>query len=195
MRIRALKPFIWLLLALPATWMLWRWTQGELALNLEHPSGETAVRLLILALLPGPLAEALGQNAVFRIWLALRRNIGVAAFLYALLHLAFYVLDVQTLPALVDELSLPGIWTGWLALALMVPPAAISFDVALRTLGRRWQQVQYLVYAVLALAFAHWLLLDWSWRPAVLHLTPLVLAWSGRAWRRKHCFRLQRSPT
>ena len=195
MRTGALKPLIWLLLALPAIWMLWRLSHGELPLNLEHPSGETAVRLLILALLPGPLAEVLGKNAVLRIWLARRRNVGVAAFLYALLHLAFYMLDVQTFRALIDELSLPGIWTGWLAIALMVLPAAISLDAALRILGRRWQQIQYLVYAVLALTFAHWLLLDWSWRPAVLHLIPLALAWSARAWHRGRRPPLQRSLT
>ncbi len=184
MSIRRAKPLVWLLLALPAAWMLWRFASGTLALDLEAPSGITAVRLTVLTLLPGPLAEVFGRGPILRLWLVLRRNLGVAAFFYALLHLAFYCADVLTLAAVLDELTLPAIWTGWVALALMVVPAAISFDAAQRALGRRWQQLQYLVYAVLALTLIHWLLLGWDWWQAAIHLAPLCLAWGARAGKR-----------
>jgi sulfoxide reductase heme-binding subunit YedZ len=184
MRTPAAKPILWLLLALPAAWMAARLAQGTMAMKLIEPSGETAVRLLILALLPGPLAEAFGTGRVLRWWLRIRRNLGVAAFCYGLLHLGFYAIDMGQVAGMLDELDLPGIWTGWLALALLIPPAAISFDRAVRALARRWRQVQYLVYAALCAVFAHWLLLEWSWIKAVVHILPLILAWSLRAWRR-----------
>ena len=133
------RALLWLVLAIPAALMIQRFASGEvLAMDLYHPSGEMSVRLMILALLPGPLTEALGPNRFLRGWLAIRRNLGVAAFLYALLHLGFYVLDMQLLSAMVGELPIPGIWTGWLAFALLLVPAAISFNAAMRRLGRRW---------------------------------------------------------
>lgn len=178
------KAILWLLLAIPAALMLRGLAGGEvLPMDLLHPSGETSVRLMVLALLPGPLTDAFGPNRVLRGWLSIRRNLGVAGFAYALLHLAIYVIDMRSLAAMLDELGLPGIWTGWLALALMIPPAAISFDRAMRRLGRDWKRIQRLVYASSVLALAHWLLLDWNWRPAAVHLLPLIIAWLLRAWR------------
>ena len=181
------RALLWFVLAIPAALMVQRIASGEaLAMDLYHPSGEMSVRLMILALLPGPLTDALGPNRFLRGWLAIRRNLGVAAFLYALLHLVFYVLDMQLLSAMVSELAIPGIWTGWLAFALLLVPAAISFDTAMRRLGRRWKQLQRLVYPAFLLALIHWLLLDWAWGPALVHLAPLLMAWTLRmAMRRR----------
>lgn len=181
------RALLWLVLAIPAALMIQRFASGEaLAMDLYHPSGEMSVRLTILALLPGPLTDALGPNRFLRGWLAIRRNLGVAAFLYALLHLVFYVLDMQLVSAMVDELAIPGIWTGWLAFALLLVPAAISFNAAMRRLGRRWKQIQRLVYPAFVLALIHWLLLDWAWGPALVHLAPLLVAWTLRmAMRRR----------
>lgn len=178
------KLVLWLLLAIPAALMLRDLVGGDvLPMDLLHPSGEMSVRLMVLAMLPGPLIDAFGPNRFLRGWLAIRRNLGVAAFAYALLHLAIYVIDMRSFAAILDEIGLPGIWTGWLSLFLMIPPAAISFDRAMRRLGRNWKRVQRLVYLALALTLVHWLLLDWDWRPAAVHLLPLAIAWLLRAWR------------
>lgn len=190
MRLR--RALLWLLLAFPAGLMVQGLASGtDLAMDLLHPSGEMAVRLMVLALLPGPLADYFGTNTLLRGWLSIRRNLGVAAFGYALLHLVIYLIDLGVAAAVLDELTLPSIWTGWLALALMLPPALISFDRAMRALGRRWLQIQWLVYPALLLSLLHWLLLDWAWRPALLHFTPLLIAWSLRGVRRTH---FQRKP-
>lgn len=173
---------LWVLLAFPAIGMTIAVVRGAaLAMDLLHPSGELAVRLMVLAMLPGPLAEAFGLNRLLRGWLAIRRNLGIAAFAYALLHLALYIVDMGMLGAILDELTLPSIYTGWLALIVMLPPAAISFDRAVRKLRQRWQHVQYLVYPAFALSLIHWLLLDWKWQPAAIHLLPLLIAWGLRA--------------
>ena len=175
---RSRRILLWLVLALPAALMVGRFVSGEaLAMDLYHPSGEMSVRLMVLALLPGPLADVFGPNRFLRAWLAICRNLGVAAFGYAVLHLAIYALDMQQLSAMLAELPIPGIWTGWLALLAMAIPAAISFDAAMRCLGRRWKTLQRLVYPAVLLSLVHWLLLDWAWGPALIHLAPLVIAW------------------
>ena len=63
----------------------------------------------------------------------------------------------------------------------------------MRRLGRNWKAVQRLVYLALVIGLAHWVLLDWAWQPAALHLAPLVLAWILRALGRGRRFKPQRS--
>ncbi|HQQ08678.1 MAG: protein-methionine-sulfoxide reductase heme-binding subunit MsrQ [Pseudomonadota bacterium] len=178
---RFTRPLFWFALALPALLMLSDLARGAvLAMDLLHPSGELSVRLVIAAMLAGPLAGVFGPSRFFRGWLAIRRNLGVAAFGYAMLHLIFYFVDMGAIAVILDELALPSIWTGWLALALMAVPAAISFDQAMRKMGRhKWKTAQRLVYPCLLLSLVHWLLLDWKWQPAAVHLAPLAMAWAA----------------
>lgn len=183
---RFLKPIVWLALALPGVMMTVDLARGAvLPMDLLHPTGELSVRLMILAMLAGPVAGIFGPNRFTRGWLGWRRNLGVAAFAYGVLHLFFYLIDMGLLAAVLDELTLPSIWTGWLALAMMLVPAAISFDQAMIGLGRRlWKGLQRLVWPGLLLSLTHWLLLDWKWQPAVVHLAPLLIAWSVLGLRR-----------
>ena len=192
MRRSRVKLLVSLALAVPGLLMLRDFLSGAvLAMDLLHPTGELAVRLMILAMLPGPLVEALGSNRFLRGWLTVRRNLGVAAFGYALLHLVFYMADMGMLSAILDELELPAIWTGWLALALLAVPAAISFDAAVRRLGRRWKTLQRLVYLAFLVGLIHWLLLDWEWLPAFVHLLPVIVAWALRTYARHGTHRLR----
>nr|WP_272916583.1 ferric reductase-like transmembrane domain-containing protein [Tsuneonella aeria] len=174
--------------------MAWRLASGEAtAFDLYQPTGELSLRLMLLALIPGPLAEFFGRGRFLRAWLSVRRNLGVAAFVYAALHLAAYVADMQALAAMLAELALPGIWTGWLAFAVLAVPASISTDVAMRRLGRTWKRLQWLAYPALALALLHWALLDRAWLPVLVHLVPLGLAWSLRIAARNG-YRFRRRP-
>lgn len=177
----ALRLAFWLLLALPALFMIRAYSAGEsLAMDLLHPTGETSLRLMVLAMLVGPLIDVFGRNRFLGGWLAVRRNLGVAAFAYATLHLAFYVIDMRALGPILDEIELPGIWTGWLSFLSMLAAASISTDAAMRRLGRWWKRVQRVLYAAVLLAAAHWWLLDRNAVPALVHLAPLLLAWSAR---------------
>ncbi len=174
------RPAFHIALGLPGALMVAGLLRGDtLALDLLHPSGELSVRLIVAALLPGPLAGLFGPTRFLTAWLRLRRDIGLAAFGYAVLHLVFYTLDIGVLAPMLDELGLPSIWTGWLSLLLMALPAAISSDAAMRALGRaRWKAIQRQVYAVFVLALAHWLLLAWDETPPMLHALPVVLIWT-----------------
>ncbi|VWX55809.1 ferric reductase-like transmembrane domain-containing protein [Sphingorhabdus sp. 109] len=196
MKNHVIKGLFWLLLSFPAILMVRSFLQDDvLAMDMLHPSGETAVRLMILAMLPGPLSEFFGLNRFFKGWLKIRRNLGVAAFGYAMLHLIFYIFDMNSVVAMLEEFTIPGIWMGWLSLLLMLLPALISFDFAMRRLGRSWKNIQRLVYPALIIGLVHWILLDWAWQPAMVHLAPLMIVWILRYIGRRRRHRTQRSMT
>lgn len=130
-------PLFWLLLALPGASMLFGWLTGAVeTMDMLHPTGETSARLMILAMLVGPLTGLIGPRRWLGWWMRRRRSLGIAAFAYAAAHLAFYVLDMGNLVAILGELPLPAIWTGWAALVLMLPLALTSNNVAMRLLCR-----------------------------------------------------------
>jgi sulfoxide reductase heme-binding subunit YedZ len=170
---------LWALLALPGVW--WVSHRDVLAMDLIEPSGEMAVRLMVLAMMAGPLAQAFGG---LRWWLRYRRDLGLAAFTYALLHMAAYAVDSGSLRVMLGELGLGGIWSGWLALGLMLPVALTSADWAMRALGRRWKVWQRFVYPAVLVVFAHWLVLEPSWGKALVHGVPLMAAWGVRLRRK-----------
>jgi len=173
------RMLLWLVLASPALIMIIGLldASGASAKDLPHPSGEMSVRLIILAMLPGPLVEFFGQNRFLRGWLMIRRNLGVAAFAYAMLHLLFHIIDAELVTAMLREVSQPRIWTGWLALAVLAVPASISFNRAVRRLGPYWKMLQRLAYGGFVLTLLHWFLIDRAWLPAAVHLAPLGIAW------------------
>lgn len=171
----------WAVLALPAIPMLARFARGTAdAADLLHPTGETSARLMLLALALGPLVSLLGPRPWLNWLVPRRRYLGVAAFLYALLHLVFYLLDMGNLADMLAELFAPGIWTGWSALLLMLVPAALSNDASMRWLKEGWKRLQRLAYAAAILTLLHWVWVHNSAGPAFLHFLPLALLWALR---------------
>lgn len=170
------KPLLWLILSIPAVMMVYGYGNGRAdAIDLLHPSGEFSARLMVLAMMIGPLISLFG-NKGWLIWLAQRRrNLGVAAFGYALLHLIFYVIDMETVKDMLAEIGAPGIWTGWTAFVLMLAPTVISNDRAVRALKQNWKRIQQLAYFVAILTLAHWLLLSEGRLSALINFSPLIL--------------------
>jgi len=167
---------IWLLLALPALPILIGHALGTIEpADLLHPSGETSARLMIVAMTLGPLLAVIGPHPWLRWLVARRRYLGVAAFAYAVLHLVYYVIDMGNVADMLAELSAPGIWTAWAALALMLPLALTSNDAAMRTLRAAWKRVQRLAYPAALLTLLHWVFVHNSPVAALVHFTPLVL--------------------
>ena len=175
--INSVKLF-WLLLAVPGIAMLHGWWSDAIdTTNMLHPTGETSARLMIAALLIGPLAGLLGPRRWLLWLLARRRALGVAAFAYAAAHLAFYVIDMGSLAAVLGELPISSIWTGWLALALMLPMALTSNQAAMKLLRTSWKRVQQLAYPSAVLTLLHWWWVHDGASAALFHFAPLVLAW------------------
>ncbi len=143
---------------------------------LIRSTGDWTLRLLCATLAVTPLRLWTGWTALAR----LRRMLGLFTFFYALLHFACFAwldmgLDLQ---AIVQDIpKRPFILVGTLALLLMLPLAATSFNAAIRQLGsRRWQALHRLVHASALLALLHFFWMrsgkndfaEWSVYAAVL---------------------------
>jgi sulfoxide reductase heme-binding subunit YedZ len=153
------KPLVFALCLLPLSWLLYRVAQGQLGANpqeaLIRATGDWALRFLVIVLAVTPLRELSGLSALARY----RRMLGVFMYFYALLHflsysgfdMGFDVADIFN-----DIVKRPFILVGSLALLLLTPLAATSFNAAIRALGaKRWQRLHRLVYAVAGLAILH----------------------------------------
>lgn len=173
--------FLWLLLAVPGIGMGIGFARGAAdAMDLLHPSGEMSARLMIIAMAIGPLMSLLGPRGWLQWFAARRRYFGVAAFLYALLHLVFYVIDMGNVDDMLAEALAPGIWTGWAAFALMLVPAVLSNDGAMRSLRARWKQLQRFVYPAAVLTLLHWIWVHNNLGPALVHFVPLAVLFALR---------------
>lgn len=148
---------LWLLLALPCAGLLAAAARADADLDaLTALSGQVAAVLLV---------AAIGSTGLARLWAAAtgllrhRRALGLAAFGTSLVHLLLYFWTMGALDgdwrAVLAELGAPGIWTGWLALALLVPLALTSTDAAQRRMGRGWKRLQRLAWPAVVVALAH----------------------------------------
>lgn len=170
------KPAFWLLLSIPAWFMLHGYCSGKvIAMDLLHPTGEWAARLMIVAMALSPLMSILGPKRWLGWLVQRRRSLGVAAFVYAMMHLVFYLIDMGNLKDILAEFLALGIWTGWAAMLLFVPLALTSNDASMRALKAGWKRLQRLVYPVALLVLVHWIFIHNNLGPALVHFVPLML--------------------
>ena len=155
----AAKPLLFVLALLPFAQLLWGAVANTLGANpaeaLIRGTGDWVLRFLCLTLAVTPLREAFGLTGLAR----MRRMLGNVAFFYGLLHFACYAwLDMGLdLAAIVADIpKRPFILVGTLALLLMAPLAATSFNRAIKALGAaRWKRLHQAVYAVALLGLLH----------------------------------------
>ena len=171
------KGVLWAVLAVPAILIVHRYatTPDIWAGDFLLPTGEWSARLIIVALMLTPLAQLFPASRAVRWLVRHRRSFGVAAFAYAVLHLVFYFLDMETIAAMLAELKAPGIWTGWLALLCLAPPALASNDAAMRLLRGNWKRVQRLAYPAAVLTLLHWMLVHDGLASALVQFAPLLI--------------------
>lgn len=171
----------------PAVWTFYLGLTDQLGADpmrtLEQTLGLWALRFLIAALLVTPLRQPFGINL-----LRYRRQLGLLAFYYALLHLSTYlILDQQldTAAIVADIVKRPYITIGMAAFALLVPLAITSNNASIRRLGAKaWARLHKLAYAATALAALHFVMVVKSWPPEPLVYAAIVAALLGyRAWK------------
>lgn len=189
-RIAMSKPLLFAAALLPFAWLVWDALHDTLGTDpvaqLEHRSGDWALRLLLATLAMTPLRR-ITQRAE---WLRYRRMLGLFAFFYACLHLTIYlVVDLGGYwsQLLTEIAKRPYMTVGFSAWLLLVPLALTSTRAMMRRLGRRWQQLHRLVYVSAALACLHFLwLVKADRREPLLYLGILVglLAFRLRGARR-----------
>ncbi len=169
-------PVFWIVLTIPAILLLRGfWTGDIIAMDMLHPTGEFSARFMILALMITPLSVIFGNRRWIGWLLKRRRSFGLAAFGYAMLHLVFYVIDMEALEPILAEFWAPGIWTGWAALIVFVPLAITSNNASMRRLKSGWKRLQRLAYLAALLTLAHWLLIHDGVVGALAHFIPLLL--------------------
>jgi len=130
--------------------------------------GLWTIRLIFIALAITPLRALLQWPRLILV----RRMVGVAAFAYALLHLTLYAGDQMfDLAKVASEIALRIYLTiGFAAVLGLSALAATSTDGMVRRLGRRWQRLHRLVYAIALLAVVHyWLQSKLEvWEPTIM---------------------------
>ncbi|MFO1335664.1 MAG: protein-methionine-sulfoxide reductase heme-binding subunit MsrQ [Piscinibacter sp.] len=155
----AAKPLLFAACLLPFVWLFYAAAANQLGANpaeaLIRSTGDWTLRLLCLTLAVTPLRVLTNQPALARF----RRMLGLTTFFYALLHFLGYAwLDMGFDAAVIarDIPKRPFALVGFLALLLMLPLAATSFNRAIRALGAaRWQALHRAVYAIAVLAILH----------------------------------------
>jgi sulfoxide reductase heme-binding subunit YedZ len=123
-------------------------------------------------------------------FIARRGDVGMAAFLYAALHLAAYLYREGYLANILADLVLAPILIGWGAFLAMAVPFFTSGKAMTRRLGTAWKPLQRFAYAAAMLAFFHWMTIRVNDTPAYVHFLPLAalelyrLGWRlTRPWR------------
>ncbi|MGB0661119.1 MAG: ferric reductase-like transmembrane domain-containing protein [Mangrovicoccus sp.] len=186
---------IWAILALPAlavAYRIWGPFEAVSYRQLSFRTAEASAYLFIISLMATPLQLLMRGRFGTRWLVKKRRYIGVAALGYGLLHTLFYFLHSGGLwPGLAKTLQID-VWTGWLVLLLLLPPGWTSRDSSVRNLGRKWKQVQFLVYPAAVLTFIHWGVQFGGQviQEAVMYFTPLAIL---TIWRIKRARRMKNS--
>ena len=177
---------LWAVMALPALGMIGPLLGDDARAfhRLLHPTGEWSARLMIIGMMASGLMLLFRGQRWPRWLLHHRRDIEVAAFLYAILHTWVYVVDRGTLERILHQLWQTDIWTGWLAFAIFIPLGLASNDLSQRWLSTAWKGMQRLAYPAAVLVLIHWAALhNWgSWPPAAVHFAPLIGLWAYRLW-------------
>jgi sulfoxide reductase heme-binding subunit YedZ len=123
---------------------------------LLHHFGFVACVLLAVVLTFSPLRVLFPRWDVAQALNRHRRLVGVAAFVYAAVHVVFQFLHEAGWPTLWPDLKKPFILLGTGAFLILLTLAATSFNAAIRWLGgKAWKNLHRLVYLAALLAAFH----------------------------------------
>jgi sulfoxide reductase heme-binding subunit YedZ len=162
-KVRWIKPPVFLLCLGPAAALVWKGLYDELGANpaefIRNSLGTWTLVFLCITLAITPSRRLLHQNWLIRF----RRMFGLFAFFYASLHLVTYVIfdTGYDFSAIVKDVYMrPFITVGFTAFVLMLPLALTSTAGMIRRLGgRRWQMLHWLIYptAIAGVIHYYWL--------------------------------------
>ncbi|GAB7528888.1 protein-methionine-sulfoxide reductase heme-binding subunit MsrQ [Pseudomonas sp. 3A(2025)] len=146
-------------LAFPVFWLYQAWIFAlgpDPGKVLVDRLGLGTLILLLITLSVTPLQRLTGWAGC----MAVRRQLGLWCFAYALLHLGLYALFILGLDwgqLGVELVKRPYIIVGALALLGLLALAVTSNRYSQRRLGRRWRRLHQLIYVILILGLVHML--------------------------------------
>lgn len=146
-----------ILLCLPVLNLAWRWYDDDLGARpvteATHITGDWAVVFLLTSLALTPARSVFDWMPLIQI----RRRIGVAAGLYAVLHFFIYVAD-QKWNLIVVALEIAKrfyLTIGFTSLLILVALSITSTDGWQKRLKRNWKRLHWLIYPGAVLAILH----------------------------------------
>lgn len=150
---------------------------------LMRRTGWWALTLLVATLAVTPVRRITGWNRL----IAVRRPLGLMAFLYASLHFLNYIVIDQWFGweyIIEDILERPLITAGFTALLLLIPLAATSTKGAIRRLGgKRWRRLHRLIYPAALLGVLHYFwLVKADKTPPLIYAAIVVTLLGLRIW-------------
>lgn len=146
-------------LAFPVYWLYQAWIFAlgpDPGKVLVDRLGLGTLILLLITLSVTPLQRLTGWAGC----MAVRRQLGLWCFAYALLHLGLYALFILGMDwgqLGVELVQRPYIIVGALALLGLLALAVTSNRYSQRRLGRRWRRLHQLIYVILILGLLHML--------------------------------------
>jgi len=169
-----IKPFVFIICLIPLGIMLWDGFHDALGANpieqITHRTGDWGLRFLLLTLAITPLRRVFGWHYLMR----LRRMLGLYTFFYVFLHFMVYLVldqffDINEIVK--DIIKRPYITVGFTAFLMLIPLAVTSTNKMMKRLGKRWQHLHQLVYAIGVCGVLHYL-----WLVKADIVEPLVYA-------------------
>ena len=156
---RAAKPLLFALALIPFAHLLWGAIANTLGANpaeaLIRGSGDWVLRFLCITLAVTPVREWTGWNGLAR----MRRMFGLFAYFYGVAHFLCYAwldMGLDWADIVKDIPKRPFVLVGTLAMVLMTPLAATSFNKAIKAMGaKRWKTLHKLVYGIVLLGLLH----------------------------------------
>lgn len=160
LKLTTLKGLVFISCLTPLGLLAWDAYTDNLGANpievITRSTGSWTLIFLLITLGVTPLRRISGWQWPIR----LRRLLGLYAFFYASLHFATYFwLDqfFDFAEIVKDVMKRPFITVGFLSFALLIPLALTSTSGMIRRLGRRWQQLHRLSYAIAIGGVIHFL--------------------------------------
>ncbi len=187
----AVKPVLFVLCLMPFAWLFYGAWANTLGANpaeaLIRATGDWTLRFLCLTLAISPLRQWFNLPPLARF----RRMLGLFTYFYAVSHFLSYAWLDQSfaLDAIVRDIAKrPFILVGTLALVLLTPLAATSFNRAIKWMGSsRWQALHRAVYAIAGLGLLHFFWMrsaknDFSEVAIYAVVLGVLLGWRFNRW-------------
>ncbi|MEQ8391514.1 MAG: ferric reductase-like transmembrane domain-containing protein [Thalassospira sp.] len=156
-RFSVFKLTVFVALLIPGAFLLWPVIlEGGATIPVKEAilqSGDWTIRILLITLLITPLRRITRFSKLVQI----RRQVGVAAFCYVIIHFALYAIS-QNLDVvrIASEIVLRIYLTiGFVALLGLAVLAATSTKSAMRKLGAKWTKLHKIVYPIAILGVVH----------------------------------------
>jgi sulfoxide reductase heme-binding subunit YedZ len=187
------KVIIWVLLVLPGLWPVMPLLRqdptvaADPAKYLLHHMGFVACVVLAVVLTFTPLRVFFPKSKFALALNRHRRLVGVAAFVYALLHVSFYVIMEGGFGTLTKDVTKPFILCGLTAFTILLALAVTSSHRVLRWMGAmNWKRLHRLAYIAAGLAAYHQAAARKIFPMQVLWIfVPLALLEIARIWRQR----------